>query len=413
MVLQNIVDGLIVGSILVLGAIGLTLIYGIRRFPFFAHGEIITLGAYIALVFNGAFLTVIALPPEQLWLALLLATAVSMTLTALFGIFLEISIFKRMHGESLVRPLIASIGLAFVLQNGIRLIFGTSLRNYGLPAQIARVLPFGIRLTDNAIAILLSAFVLVLGVHIILKYTTLGKAMRATADNWDLARVTGIDVQRVIYATWVMGAGLAAAAGVLLGLWTIIRPLMGFTQLLPIFAAVILGGIGSPYGAMAGGLLIGVAQEVSVPFLFSLAEYKVALLPVALLLATLAGVAFLGWYLLRSIRDRRSLARVSLVFGGVFAVLAALLLVSFAFFQVDPNAPVAVFFELGLQQPAAFKPAIPFMILVLVLLLLPGGLVGLSDKPRFKVFIKVLSNLPKKAVATSRSFIGRKMTRSK
>ncbi|MCJ2532097.1 MAG: branched-chain amino acid ABC transporter permease, partial [Candidatus Thermoplasmatota archaeon] len=257
------------------------------------------------------------------------------------------------------------------------------------------------------------AFVLVLGVHIILRYTTLGKAMRATADNWDLARVTGIDVQRVVYATWVMGAGLAAAGGVLLGLWTVIRPIMGFTQLLPIFAAVILGGIGSPYGAMAGGLIIGVAQEVSVPFLFALSEYQVALLPVALLLAALAAVALLGWYLLRRIRDRRSLARVSFAFGGVFAVLAALTFVSFAFFQVDPNAPVGIIFELGLQQPAAFKPAISFMILVLVLLLLPGGLAGLGDKPRFKEFIKVLSNSPKTAVAASRSFIRRMMTRSK
>ncbi|MCJ2532287.1 MAG: hypothetical protein LN413_08340, partial [Candidatus Thermoplasmatota archaeon] len=163
----------------------------------------------------------------------------------------------------------------------------------------------------------------------------------------------------------------------------------------------------------AGGLIIGVAQEVSVPFLFSLAEYQVALLPVALLLTSLAVVALLGWYVLRSIRDRRSLARVSFAFGGVFAVLAALLFVSFAFFQVDPNAPVGVFFELGLQQPAAFKPAMSFIILVLVLLLLPGGLAGLSERPRFQAFMKVVSNLPKTAVAASKNFIGRMITRSK
>src|SRR5690606_30770254 len=107
----------------------------------------------------------------------------------------------------------------------------------------------------------------VIGVHLFLRYTKIGKAMRAMADNMDLAMVTGIDTDRVIMWTWVIGTALSVAAGFLLGLDTQVFPEMGWNLLLPIFAAVILGGIGSPYGAMAGGLIIGLTQELSTLFI--------------------------------------------------------------------------------------------------------------------------------------------------
>ncbi|MFQ6013275.1 MAG: branched-chain amino acid ABC transporter permease [Thermoplasmata archaeon] len=412
MVLQPLVNGLVFGGIIVLGAVGLTLVYGILRFPNFAHGDMLAMGAYFSLVFTATFVAALVLPPELLWLGLLLAAAISMVLMALLGVFLHWSIFKRLQGESLVRPLIASIGLAFVLQNVIRIVWGTSNQNYGFPAQIARVLPFGIRLTDNSIAILVSVLFLVLTVHILLKYTTLGKAMRATSDNWDLARVTGINVQRVVYITWALGAALAAAGGTLLGLWTVIRPIMGFALLLPIFAAVILGGIGSPYGAMAGGLIIGVATEGSVPLLFYLSDFESSILPFLLFLIAIAVLSIVvGYWLTRT--DRRREARYSYVIGGVVAVVAATVFAAAAFAQVSLLAQFPIFFELGLQQPSAFKPAIGFMILVLVLLILPEGLAGLGEKPRFREFVKLVSALPKSAVSASKRLIGRVMTRSK
>ncbi|MFQ6012489.1 MAG: branched-chain amino acid ABC transporter permease [Thermoplasmata archaeon] len=412
MVLQPLINGLIFGGILVLGAVGLTLVYGIRRFPNFAHGDMMALGAFFALSFTMSFLTVLAFPPELMWLALLLAMAVSMVLMAVLGFVLEWGIFRRLHGESLVRPLIASIGLAFIIQNVIRIVWGTSNQNYGFPSQIARSLPLGIRLTDNSLGILIAVVVLVLAIHLVLKYTTLGKSMRATADNWDLARVTGIDVQRVVYATWAIGSALAAAGGALLGLFAVIRPIMGFALLLPIFAAVILGGIGSPYGAMAGGLLIGIGQEVSLPFLFLLSDTSVAVFPFLVALVVIAGMAvILGLWLTDQNRPRQ--AKYAYASGGVMGALATVILVASAVGALNLYLPFPLFFAMGLQQPSAFKPAIAFMILVLVLLIVPGGLAGLADKPRFKEFMKSVSALPKRATAAGKSLIGRVTPRSK
>ncbi|MFQ5919544.1 MAG: branched-chain amino acid ABC transporter permease [Thermoplasmata archaeon] len=406
MVLQEIFNGLIFGGILVLGAIGLTLVYGIRGFPNFAHGDMMALGAYFALTFTTAFLTVIAFPPELLWLALLMAIPISMVLMALLGIGLEWGIFKRLHGESLVRPLIASIGLAFIIQNLIRIFWGTSNHNFGFPAQIARVLPFGVRLTDNQIGILISVFVVVAAVHVLLRYTTLGKSMRATADNWDLARVTGINVQRVVYATWAIGSALAAVGGALLGLFAVIRPIMGFTLLLPIFAAVILGGIGSAYGAMAGGFLIGVAQEVSVPFLFALSQATVPVAPFLALLVVFTGLAvILGLYLADS--DRRRQARYAYATAAAIGAVSVLIMIAASLGALNLYFPTAIFFALGLQQPFAFKPAIAFAILVVVLLVLPEGLVGLTDRPRFKRFVGMIAGLPRTIASAAKSAVRR------
>ncbi|MEE8232343.1 MAG: branched-chain amino acid ABC transporter permease [Thermoplasmata archaeon] len=422
MVLQEIFNGLIFGGILVLGAIGLTLVYGIRRFPNFAHGDMLALGAYFALTFTTAFLAAIAFPPELLWLALLMAIPISMVLMALLGMGLEWGIFKRLHGESLVRPLIASIGLAFIIQNVIRIAYGTSNQNFGFQAQIARILPLGglagllgepaVRLTDNQIGILISVFVIVAAVHVLLKYTTLGKSMRATADNYDLARVTGINVQRVIYATWAIGSALAAVGGALLGLFAVIRPIMGFTLLLPIFAAVILGGIGSAYGAMAGGFLIGIAQEVSVPFLFALSEANVAIAPFLAALVLFTGLAvILGLWL--ADKDRRRQAKYAYVGAAAFGGVSGVVFIAASLGAINLYFPIALFFELGLQQPFAFKPAIAFAILVIGLLVLPQGLAGLADRPRAKGFARFIRGLPRTIASGSKDVLRRVIRRSK
>ncbi len=386
MVIQNIFDGAVFGSILVLGAIGLTLIYGIRRFPNFAHGDLMALGAYVAFAFHGALVATLVLPLDQLFISLFLAAALSAVVISLTVVLLEAGIFRRFSGESLVRPLIASIGLAFVIQNVIRIVWGTSDRTYGFPAQTAQVF-LGIRVTDNDILILATALALVVTIYVVLKYTTLGKAMRATADNRELAKVTGINVQRVIYATWVMSGSLAALGGVLLGLQTILRPLMGFTILLPIFAAVILGGIGSPYGAMLGGLVIGISQEVSVPVLIFLSDVTVPMSANIIALALLAGLAVGGRYLIHRLGSRR-IARPLVAVGTVFGVIAVILSLAVVVTGLPLDTPIRVFFELGLQQPTAFKPAVPFIILVLVLLVLPNGIAGLADNPKFKESVK-------------------------
>src|SRR3989475_10950298 len=145
---------------------------------------------------------------------------------------------------------------------------GTQERLYLVPASQDIVLIPGVGLHPvRGVLTLVVGLTLVFSAHVLLKYTNLGKAMRATADNLELAKATGIDTKRVTYAAWVVSCSFASTAGVLLGLGTALNPTMGFDIILLIFAAVIVGGIGSPYGAMLGGLLVGLSQEMSVPFL--------------------------------------------------------------------------------------------------------------------------------------------------
>ncbi len=267
MVLQFIVNGVVVGGIFVMGAIGLSLIYGIRNFANFAHGELMALGAYVAYTLSTQF--------EGFRVNIVLAAGVAFLLVSFVGILLEYVVFRRLEGRGVVAALIASFGLFFIIQNLIRIVWGTTPRLYFLPATFLGhptrqgiQLAFGISLTIVQIFTLIIAVILVTVLHLLLKYTKLGKAMRATSDSFELAKSTGINTWLVIMATWFIGAGFAAVGGVLLGLNTQLRPGMGFSVLLFLFASVILGGIGSAYGALLGGMVIGITSEVSKYLLF-------------------------------------------------------------------------------------------------------------------------------------------------
>ncbi len=256
-ILQYTLAGFVVSSIVIVAAIGLTLIYGIRGFANFAYGDLMTLGAYVALFVNlNAQLSII-------WGAI-----VSFVVLASIGILLEMLVFSRLEGRGPVPPIVASVGVGLIIQNGINAIATTAQWNYSLPAvpDVQIVPNLGIN-PIRGIATLAIGFAFMLSSHLLLKYTNLGKAMRATADNLELAKATGIDTKRITYATWAISCAFASTAGVLLGLGGVVRPLMGFQVLLLIFAAVIVGGIGSPYGAMLGGFVVGLSQEMSVPFL--------------------------------------------------------------------------------------------------------------------------------------------------
>jgi neutral amino acid transport system permease protein len=251
-VAQLTVNGLAVGSILALGAIGLTLSYGILRLSNFAHGDFMTLGAYLTL---GATSLGLAF-----WPALLLGS----TGTVGFFLLTEKLLWqplrqRRFASTSLI---IISIGLALFLRNGLILAWGADSWNYQLAVAPAVNL-WGIRVTVNRLVVLGLALLAMVGLHLLLQKTRLGKAMRAVADNLDLARISGINVEQVILWTWVMIGGLTALGGGLYGLITAVRPLMGWYLLLPLFASMILGGIGNPYGAIAGAFTIGLAQELS------------------------------------------------------------------------------------------------------------------------------------------------------
>jgi branched-chain amino acid transport system permease protein len=275
--LQLVVYGLISGSILALGAIGLSLIYSILNFANFAHGDMMALGAYLALFFKVG----LALP---MWLAFPLA----MLCTAVIAVGLDRAWFRplRQRGAGAVILAISSLGLAIILRSLIRLLWSPQAQYYSRAIHFPFTVPLlEVRVNTQQLLIMTIALVLVVLVSFFLQRTRLGKAMRATSDNFQLALVSGIDTERVILWTWLLGASLAAAGGILLGMSVRLQPIMGWDLLLPIFAATILGSIGSAYGAMLGGVLMGLAEEVSTPFLPS--EYKGAVSLMLLVLVLL------------------------------------------------------------------------------------------------------------------------------
>ncbi len=259
--IQSLFNGLAIGSIIALAAVGLTLTLGILRLSNFAHGDFLTIGAYFTWLINAQGINI--------WLAILIS-AVGVIILMLIS---EQLLWKPMRSKraSSTTLTIISIGLALFLRNGILFIWGGSNQNYDLP--LVEAIDFaGIKIAYYRVIVILITIVAVIALHLILQNTKIGKAMRAVADNIDLARVSGINVEQVVLFTWIITAVLTAIGGGLYGLITTVRPNMGWFLILPIFASVILGGIGNPYGAIAGGLIIGVAQELSVPLIGS--EYK-------------------------------------------------------------------------------------------------------------------------------------------
>ena len=179
--------------------------------------------------------------------------------------------------------IIISIGLALFLRNLILLIWGSSNQSYDLP--VVPAIEFGdLRLAYYRIVVIGLTILAIAGVYFLLQNSKIGKAMRAVADNIDLARVSGINVEQVVLSTWIITGFLTAFAGGMYGLIATVRPNMGWFLILPMFASVILGGIGNPYGAIAGAFVIGLAQELSVPFLGSQYKLGVALFIMVLIL---------------------------------------------------------------------------------------------------------------------------------
>ncbi|AFZ48582.1 neutral amino acid ABC transporter membrane protein [Cyanobacterium stanieri PCC 7202] len=272
--IQNLFNGLTVGSIIALAAVGLTLTMGILKLSNFAHGDFLTAGAYVTWLVNTNGVNI--------WLSMAVAVV------AITGLMLlsEQLLWKPMRNQraSSTSLIIISIGLALFLRNGILFIWGGSNKNYALPLVEALNIG-GVRVAYYRILVIILTVLAIIALHFILQNTKIGKGMRAVADNIDLARVSGINVEQVILFTWVLTAVLTAFGGGLYGLITVVRPNMGWFLILPMFAAVILGGIGNPYGAIAGGLVIGIAQEMSVPLVGP--EYKLGVALVVMIVVLL------------------------------------------------------------------------------------------------------------------------------
>jgi branched-chain amino acid transport system permease protein len=268
--LQFVADGLLVGAMIGLGAIGVTLTYSILRFANFAHGEFIAWGAYAALLGAGliGYLAgqVPALGPFSFGWPVLLAGLAAMALTGLLALGLDLVLFKRLRirGNAIIMVM-ASFGASIALRALLEFIFTGEPRYFSREIEIAVPIGAGIRVTPDQLLTLGLALSLVVAMFLLMTRTTIGRSMRAVAENPTLASVVGVDVARVIRATWLIGGALAAAAGIMIGITIQIRPQMGFDLLLPLFAAAILGGIGSMPGAVAGGLIVGLAEAAAVP----------------------------------------------------------------------------------------------------------------------------------------------------
>ncbi|WP_428924819.1 branched-chain amino acid ABC transporter permease [Marinibacterium sp. SX1] len=269
--IQSLIDGVLVGAIYSLGAIGLTMVMHMLRFANFSHAELLSVGAYCALVFERVLAVVLpplgaAIGPLSMSLALLLAMVLSMGLTGLSAVLIDRLVFRRVRARGVPQSMVfASFGVALILRNLIGLAFGLSPVFYSDDIAFAMVLSRDplILVKPDQIFVLVAALVCMGLLHLVLSRTTFGFALRAVAENPALAQVNGIRLSRIIAAVWLIGGGLAAAAGVFYGLTNQITPMMGSDLLLPVFAATIVGGIGSVYGAVAGGFVIGIAANLA------------------------------------------------------------------------------------------------------------------------------------------------------
>lgn len=273
--LQSSVNGLKFGLIIGMTSIGLSLIFGTTGLVNFAHGDLVTVGAFFAYLFN----VVVGLP-------LLVAAPIAVVGGALVSGALDRGIWRplRKRQTGLIAMLVVSIGLAFVLRHIVLLFFGGSRLAYA-DYSLQSAMRFGlVRVQPVELWVMGLSVVILVGVGLMLTRTKLGKSMRAVADNRDLAESSGIDVQRVIFSVWLLGGGLTAAGGVFFGVIESVDYLMGFRLLLLMFAGVILGGLGSAYGAMIGGLVVGLVSEVSTVWFSSQIKYVWALLVLILIL---------------------------------------------------------------------------------------------------------------------------------
>ncbi|MBD8892256.1 branched-chain amino acid ABC transporter permease [Roseibium litorale] len=264
-----LIPGLVLGSIYALGAVGITLVFAILRYAHLAQGDLATLGAFVAL----AVVTGLGIPP-------LAALPVAMIFTAAVAVGIDKVFYEHLRERPKIVTVMASLGIALMVRSVVQVIWGVDAESY-VRGIVRPQTYFGLRVKDREIYTVLFMLFLVGGLMLFLARSKWGKAMRAMSDNPNLALLSGIDNRKVVMLTWIIAGGLCAASGVFLGINTEIKSMMGWNMLLPMFAAAILGGVGRVEGAVLGGLVVGVAEELSVLVLPS--EYKAAMAFVILL----------------------------------------------------------------------------------------------------------------------------------
>lgn len=251
MILQTAFNGVVTGIIMTLPALAVTLLFGVLKFPNFAIGAMMTVAAYMTFALNAQL-------GWPLWLATLVAAAA-------FGglcIVIDWLTFRPLRERGGITLMVASLGLGFVLENIARLAYGNTARSFAL--ELARPFRFfDIRMNREQMITIVVSTLAMLAMYVLLTKMPIGRAMRAVADNPSLALVRGIESPHIIRWTWFIAGLLLAVGGVLIGMDRAIEPPMGSSYLIAVFAAAILGGLGSPLGAFVGALVIGVVSELS------------------------------------------------------------------------------------------------------------------------------------------------------
>jgi len=260
--LNLLINGIVEGLVIALPALALTLVMGINRFPNAAAGDTMTLGAYVALGLQQVGIKYFTL-----------AVVGALAGGALLSWLSYRLVFQRLTRSPMVASLLAAIGVGFILRSVISIVAGHDIHTFELP--LVRSWNWdGIRVLPTDLAIAAVALLILLLVFCWLQLTPSGRQLRAIADNPELARLSGVRSRKLMWMLWMLFGALCAAGGVLLGVKAVIMPDMGWEMLLPAFAAMILGGIGHPIGAVLGAVLMGIAQELSIPLVGP--SYKIA-----------------------------------------------------------------------------------------------------------------------------------------
>lgn len=273
--LQSLFDGILVGSILSLGAIGLTLIMHILRFANFSHAELISLGAYFTLTLDKtvtALSSIVAtkLPALSVSIALMISMAMAMVLTGIVAAIIDVLIFKRLRDNAGPLTMVfASFGVALVVRNVIGLVYGLKSTHFNNDIVFAMMIsadPLLLIKADQIFILAITMVVMVL-LHLFITKTSVGYALLAVSENPVLAQVNGINLAAMVRLTWLLGGALAAIAGVCYALDNQLSPVMGRDLVLSLFAAAIVGGIGSIYGAALGGMIVGLASSLALVYI--------------------------------------------------------------------------------------------------------------------------------------------------
>jgi branched-chain amino acid transport system permease protein len=269
MFVQQLINGLALGAVYALIALGYTMVYGILHLINFAHGEVYMLGAYLGIIVMGV-LTLAGLPVYSLSLTIFLTILISMAFCALYGAAIERFAYRPLRTATKLAPLISAVGVSIILQNVVMLTQGTEYKNLPplLPSEGFDLL--GANVSPVQTFILCSSIVLMLILHFFVAKTRLGKAMRATSQDRVMAGLLGININQVIAITFMIGSSLAAAAGVMVTLYYgVVHFFMGYLAGIKAFTAAVLGGIGSIPGAMLGGFMLGLIENFGASYISS------------------------------------------------------------------------------------------------------------------------------------------------